>query len=152
MVQRPGVVVEAEQERADALAVLVQPEPGDDAVGGAVVLDLPEHALVTAVGEGRVLGDDAVEAGSFEPLEPVGGDGAVGRDRCEMDGRLDARHRLLEEPPSLREGLLEQRAVAEREEVEGDEGRRRLTRQLAHPATPPGAAGAGGRRSRGRRR
>ena len=44
-------VVEPEQERPDRIgAALVQPVPGHDAVGGALVLDLEHHALVGLVG------------------------------------------------------------------------------------------------------
>jgi len=45
------LVIETEQERADAftLAVLVPPEAGDDAVGGARVLDLEHRALARLV-------------------------------------------------------------------------------------------------------
>ena len=45
VVQHAVVVVEPEQQRADALAVLVHAEAGDDAVGGAQVLHLEHGAL-----------------------------------------------------------------------------------------------------------
>src|SRR5690606_13249681 len=48
VVQAPGAVVEAEQQRAHALAVLVQPVAGDDAVGRALVLDFEHVPLVLA--------------------------------------------------------------------------------------------------------
>ena len=51
VLQRAGVVVEAEQERADGrpLAALVPAEAGDDAVAFALVLDLEHDALVRLV-------------------------------------------------------------------------------------------------------
>ena len=79
--QHAVVVVEPEQQRADerVLAALVPAEAGDHAVGGALVLDLQHHALARRVGERLGLRHHAVEAGAFEPLEPVGGDA---RDRA----------------------------------------------------------------------
>jgi hypothetical protein len=55
-------------------AVLVPAEAGDDAVGGALVLDLEHQALVGDVGEVAALGDHPVEAGALEAGEPVGRD------------------------------------------------------------------------------
>ena len=69
--QRAVVVVQTEQERTDTLAVLVGPEPGHDAVGGAMVLHLEHDPLVGLVGLLDRFGDDAVEPGTFEPREPV---------------------------------------------------------------------------------
>ena len=81
------VVVQAEQQRADAVAVLVDAEPGHHAVGGALVLDLDQRPLVGLVRVVEPLGDDAVEAGPLERREPFGRHGAVGarrrhEDRC----------------------------------------------------------------------
>ena len=53
VVQRPGVVEEAEQERAHAGAVLVGAEAGHDAVGRALVLHLEHGPLVGQVVRGR---------------------------------------------------------------------------------------------------
>ena len=59
MVERALVVVQAEQQRADvrARAVLVPAEAGDDAVGGALVLDLEHRALARLVRRVEPLGD-----------------------------------------------------------------------------------------------
>src|SRR5678816_113853 len=53
VMEHGAVVVEAEQQRADegALAALVPAEAADDAVRGALVLDLEHHALARGVGE-----------------------------------------------------------------------------------------------------
>src|SRR5436190_907532 len=68
VVKDTRVVVEAEQERADCLGAallgaLVPAKAGDDAVGGARVLDLEHRPLAGLVARARRLGDDAVEAG-----------------------------------------------------------------------------------------
>ena len=61
------VVVEAEQQRADAVRpALVHAVAGDHAVGGAGVLDLEHGPLVGLVGAGQGFGHDAVESGAFE--------------------------------------------------------------------------------------
>ncbi len=79
MVQGAVVVEQPEQQRADPLAVLVPAEPGDDAVGRALVLHLPHHPLVLQVGLVGRLGHHAVEPGALEAREPVLGDvGVVG--------------------------------------------------------------------------
>ena len=82
VVQRAVVVVEAEQQRADALAVFVDAVPGDHAVGRAFVLHLHHRALAGPVRAVERLGDDAVEPRAFEVLEPVGRDVAVARGRA----------------------------------------------------------------------
>jgi len=43
----------------------------DDAVGGPFVFDLEHHALVGLVDTVEGFGDDAVQAGAFELLEPL---------------------------------------------------------------------------------
>ena len=49
------VVVQTEQQRADALTVLVDPESGDRTLGGALVLDLDQAALVGGCRRRRVV-------------------------------------------------------------------------------------------------
>ena len=73
VVERALVVVQPEQQRADVRArpVLVPAEAGDHAVGGALVLDLEHRPLAGLVRRVEPLGDDAVEPGALEPLEPV---------------------------------------------------------------------------------
>ena len=90
---RRGVVeVEAEQQRADRLAIgLVDAVAGEHAVGGADVLDLRHHALVGLVGEVGPLGDHAVQPGALEVLEPLLRDRRVARDRRDVDRRLARR-------------------------------------------------------------
>ena len=124
MVERALVVVQAEQQRADvrARAVLVPAEAGDDAVGGALVLDLEHRPLARLVRRVEPLGDHAVEAGALEPLEPVGGGRAVAGRRA--SGGPAARRRRGRASSRARRspcGDVAQVLVAEREQVPGDE-------------------------------
>ena len=80
------VVVQPEQQRADAVAVLVDAVAGDDALGRALVLDLDERPLVRQVRVVEALGDDAVEAGALEAPEPLGGRVPARARRREVDG------------------------------------------------------------------
>src|SRR5579883_797192 len=65
VLQRAGIVVQTEQQRADAarLAFFVPAETGGDAIAIALVLDLQHDALVRLVAEVERLGDDAIESG-----------------------------------------------------------------------------------------
>src|SRR5262249_57164239 len=105
MLQDAGIVVQAEEQRADrVVAALVPAEARDDAVGGARVLHLDHGALARLVGEAGRLGDDAVEPGAFEVLEPAPGLVPVARHRRDVDRRLAAAEQLLERraPRALR--------------------------------------------------
>src|SRR5207249_6675678 len=92
VVQRAQGVVEAEQKRADELArtVLVPAEAAHHAVRGAGMLDLDHRALARLVGRGLVLGDDAVEPGALEAVEPLLRDHAVAAAGREVHGTLRA--------------------------------------------------------------
>ena len=68
-------------------AALVPAEAGDHAVGGARVLDLEHRALARLVRRVGRFGDDAVEPGAFEALQPVTrGRGVAGQRRQENRG------------------------------------------------------------------
>ena len=97
------VVEQAEQQRADVRAgpVLVPAEAGDDAVRGALVLDLEHRPLAWLVGRVEPLRDDPVETGALEPVEPVGGEVPLPRRGREVDRRLDPRERRLQPRPPL---------------------------------------------------
>ncbi len=78
------------------------------------------------------LGHDAVEPGALEAHEPVGGQverSVVAGVRCTVGS--PAGEGLGQQRPSLGQGLGHEVAVAERQQVEGDERRRRLRGQLA---------------------
>jgi hypothetical protein len=98
------------------------------------VLDLRHHTLVRLVREVGVLGDQPVEPGALEAVEPGAGDRLVAGDRREMDRRRRVRERLLERGAAVREGLAGEIVVAQREQVEGDEAGRGLTGQARHAA------------------
>src|SRR4051812_11139733 len=135
VMERPLVVVEAEEKRPDHRpgTVLVPAEPGDHAVGGARVLDLHHLALAGEVVALEALGDDAVEARAFETREPVAGDGELTRRWREVDGRLRLRQRALELLAPFGERMVEEILVAEGEEVEGDVGGGSLRGEQLHP-------------------
>ena len=76
MVERALVVEQARGAASPTCVpgpVLVPAEPGHDAVGRALVLDLEHRPLARLVRRVEALGDDAVEPGALEPVEPVGG-------------------------------------------------------------------------------
>src|SRR5437764_987962 len=78
MMEQSGIVVEPKQQRADNRPVLRVAEPADDAVGGALLLDLDHRPLARAVFEIGALGDDSVEraAAALQPTDrhvPVAG-------------------------------------------------------------------------------
>jgi hypothetical protein len=83
VVERPALVEQPEQQRPDMRPrpVLVPAEAGDDAIRRPTVLDLDNRPLAGEVGAVEPFGDDAVEPGAFEPLEPIGSGRAIGRGR-----------------------------------------------------------------------
>ena len=87
--QHAALVVQPEQQRADGVrAGLVHPVAGDHAVAGALVLDLGHHPLVGLVGLVELLGDQPVQPGPLELLEPGPRQLVVVGDRGEVDRRL----------------------------------------------------------------
>ena len=89
VMQPPVIVVQPEQQRSDQLVLsrLVPAEAGDDAVGGARVLDLDHRALAGLVGAVGRLHDHAVEPRAFELRQPLDGLRVIARHRCEVDRR-----------------------------------------------------------------
>src|SRR5262245_35082994 len=71
VVQSAGAVEQPEQQRPHA-TFLVLAIAGDRAVGGAEVLHLLHRSLARPVGAVERLGDDTVEPGALEALEPFG--------------------------------------------------------------------------------
>ena len=101
VVQLTICVVQAEEQRSDALAVLVDPIAGHNAIGGPGVFDLDQRALVGRVHIGQAFCDHTVEAGALETAEPLAGRGRIPRRRAEID-RIDrTRQRLLQMHQSL---------------------------------------------------
>ncbi len=99
-------------------------EPGDDAIGGPLMLDLEHRPLARLIRGIEPLRDDAVEAGALEPLEPVGCGRPIPGRRRQVDRWLGGAENGLEagSPLTLRD--LAQVLVAEREQVPGDEAGR----------------------------
>ena len=75
MIELAAVIEQAQQERADVGpgSVLVPAEPRHDAIGRALVLDLEHRPLARLVRAIEALGDDTVETGALEEIEPFGG-------------------------------------------------------------------------------
>src|SRR5262249_1482502 len=138
VMQQTGLVVEAEQERADDVRAFAVAEAPDDAIGAAEILDLLHRRAVGGpVLDVATLGDTAVQSAgaAFEPALGLGGVGGDGRelDRA-VPFELPPRERF-EPLAALLERQREQgTAVFRREQVENDEAGRGLGRQFLHPA------------------
>ena len=133
MVELAVVVVQPEQQRPDvrARAVLVPAEAGDDAVGGALVLDLQHRPLARLVLLVELLRDDAVEAGALEPVEPVRGERPVGVAGVRWTGGAAPANACLEQPARSPWGVARRSLVAEREQVPADEATRASPRRAS---------------------
>src|SRR5699024_1552326 len=79
VMQRALLVVQAEEQAAHPDPVLVDAVSGHDAVGGPEVFDLEPAPLALAVRVFGALGDDPVETGALELVEPLLGDGVIAR-------------------------------------------------------------------------
>jgi hypothetical protein len=90
--------------------------PVDDGVRGTGVLDLQHGSLAGGVCLVERLGDDAVQPGPFEALEPVAGDRGVRGDLSEMDGVvvLQLLQGAFQASPPLTEGQVHQGLVTQR--------------------------------------
>ena len=77
MVELAGLVIEAQQQRADEAAVALVAEAADDAIGRAQALDLDHRPLAGLIGIGEALGDHAVGGAFARVAEPALGLGAV---------------------------------------------------------------------------
>ena len=137
----PGVlVVETEQEAAEqgllGCGLLVLAVARDHHVGGPGVLDLEHGAAVLGVRRVERLGDHPVEPGALELLEPALRLLRVLRGPGQVAGALGAQaaQRLLHRRAPLAERPIDVRLVAQGEQVEGDESRRRLLGQHVDPA------------------
>ncbi len=114
-----------------ARRLLLPADADDDAVRGLLRLDL--HDAVARAGEIRqvaAFGDDSVEADRLEPLEPIDRLGLIARGGRELEAPCDS----PELRPALRERLFPDLLALPDEDIEGDEARRDLRRQLSHAA------------------
>ncbi len=123
-----GVVVEAEEERADgsSLSVFMPAEAGDDAIAVSFVLDFEHGAFVGGVGAGDGFGDDAVEAGAFKAGEPILGGGAVLGGGGEVEGRVHVGEGEFELGATFAKGVVAEVVAVGLEEVEENDGSWRL--------------------------
>ena len=96
------------------------------------MLDLHPQPLAWHVGSVPRLGDHAVKPRSLELLEPLLGRFRVACVRSQKDRLLDTFEQLLEPPAPFAEGLLAQVVRSLREQVEGDEPRRRYLAEHAN--------------------
>ena len=148
VVQRAGVVVEAEQQGADAVAGLRQPVAADHHVERAPVLHLHPAALPRQVRLVLALGEHTVLAEAVLVVEPDLGLGRCRRSRARRARRAPEASRAGRRAPRpirarrrarcSRVAPLGQRQAREvvaplAEQVEEHEGRRDLAGELAHP-------------------
>ena len=134
VMQTPCVIEEPEQQRSDVRArtVLVPAEPGHDAIGCALVLDLEHRPLARLVRRVEPLRHDPVEPRAFEPVEPICRKAPIRGRRCEVHGWLGRPEHRFQPGAPLRLRHRAQVLVAEREEVPRDERGRRLGREHVH--------------------
>src|SRR5262245_28305244 len=128
------IVVQTEEQRSNelVLSLLVPAEACDDAISGARMLDLDHRALAGFVDARRRLGNDAIEAGALELLQPFRGDPSVASHWGYINRRVDGRERLFQQRSPLGLRQLAHVAIVGREDVEGHKGGWRLFRQFRH--------------------
>ena len=131
------VVEQAEQQRADLLAVRGVAEAADDAVGGAQAFHLHHRALAGAIGLVEALGDDAVQLAAAGALQPAFGLGALsvaGDRRSDGASPSVAKKASSAARRSLSGRAGEIGAARRLQQVEHDQDRRRLGGELVHAA------------------
>ena len=133
MVEHALVVVEAEQDRADALAVLVHAEPGHDAFARALVLHLQHRARAP----GAYGSPSGLATTPSKPAPSKWSNHCSARSRLVVagvrkSGGFASREQPFEAGAPIAQRLVEHRLVAEREQVERDVRRRDLLRELLH--------------------
>src|SRR3989442_5274511 len=122
MLQRPFVVIEAEEKRADGVfPALVPAESGNHAVRGAGVLDLEHRPLAGLIGARRRLRNHAVESRAFETLQPVHCQLAIAGHRREAERATRVREQFLELLAPLLLWRVHPNLAPPRPEIESDE-------------------------------
>ena len=144
------VVEQAEQQRPDALAVLVDAVAGDGTVGGALVLHLDQRPLAGLVGARRAAWRSRRRARRPRTVRTTRRRRpAIGARRGEVHRVVDVDQRSRAGPAvptSARRATTGRRRRARRTR----RTRRASPRPAGRPATWPGGSAAGARRSRGR--
>ncbi len=123
MVQIATVIEQPQQQRSDVRsgAVLVPPKAGHHAIRRSRVLDLQHRAFARLVSSVEWLGDNAVQPGALEPIEPVAREVHVPRSGRQVDRRLGVAQLALDRGAPVGLWRRAQVLVAEREQVPGDE-------------------------------
>ena len=132
VMQPTFVVVQAQQQRADPLAILVNPVAGHRAIGRAFVLHLDQGALVRRVRIAEALGDDAVQTGTLELDEPSLRRCVIGGAGAHVDRRVGVGEQRLQSGMALFQRCGQQQFVVDGQQVEGHERGGRLGSQTPH--------------------
>ena len=105
-------------------------EAGDDAIHGALLLDLDHRARSGLVAEVAMLGDDAVDSGT--DVEPLGRATLVVRDLRQLQRRRGGGEELFQQPPSFDKRPGAHVDIVVGDQVERHERRRRLGTEALH--------------------
>jgi len=108
--------------------------PDHDDIRRSVVLDLQHHPFVRRVRRRQRLGHDAVEPGPFELDQPAAREVDIRRRASQVQRMRQRTDQALELGATFSERNTCQVPVALGEQVERDEHRRGLHRELLHPA------------------
>jgi hypothetical protein len=137
MMQQPALVIEAEEERSDLVAVAIIAKAAHHAVGRAPALDFEHGALAGAIGQVQALGDNPVE-GCVPPFQPLLGHAQLtgeGRQSETMGLAADLPEEPFERFAAFRERPGEQRLPGPGQQaIEEDQGGRCCARQAADAA------------------
>ena len=87
VMERALVIEQPQEQGADVRArpVLVPSEASDDTIRRALMLDLEHRALAGLIRRVELLGDDTIETGALEVIEPFGRERAVAGGRRQVD-------------------------------------------------------------------
>ena len=133
VLQVSAIIIEPEQQRADRVTpALVPTKSGYDAIRGARVLHFDHGALPGEIRAGGGLGDDAIEPGAFEAVEPIDGGRPIASHRRQMNRRRNAREEVFQNCAPFGLRLAHHIAAVCGENVESDERRRHFLREFLH--------------------
>ena len=101
-------------------------------IGRSLMLDFEHRTLAGLVRRIELLGDDPIEAGALEAVEPLSRERAVARRRGQVNRWSGIRQHGFQPDAPLALWCLAQILVAEREQIPGDERRGRFSREHLH--------------------
>ncbi len=122
----PSGAYKPEDQRTDTVTGFVHAISGDDAVCAPDVFELELDPLVEHVSVTERLDDQPVQPGTLGGVEPLHCQLRVTGGRGEMHRRSESGRDALESGPTLAEGSVDIRLVAEGEQIERDEPGRSL--------------------------